>query len=55
MAETYLKIINESEAKFQDKKEQIEQARNIWSKGFVAEEIENYQFSEKHLSNFQPE
>ena len=42
MAETYLKIINESEAKFQDKKEQIEQARNIWRKGFVAEEIENY-------------
>ena len=42
IAETYLKIINESEAKFQDKKEQIEQARNIWRKGFVAEEIENY-------------
>ena len=42
MAETYLKIIKEAEGKSKDKKEQINQARNIWSKGFVAEEIENY-------------
>ena len=42
MAETYLRIINEAEAKSKDKKEQIQQARNIWSKGFIAEEIDNY-------------
>ena len=42
MAETYLKIIREAEGKSRDKKEQIQQARNVWSKGFVAEEIENY-------------
>ena len=42
MAETYLRIVNEAEAKSKDKKEQIQQARNIWSKGFIAEEIDNY-------------
>ena len=42
MAETYLKIIKEAEGKSRDKKEQINQAREIWSKGFIAEEIENY-------------
>ena len=42
MAETYIRIINEAEAKSKDIKEQIQQARNIWSKGFVAEEIEHY-------------
>ena len=42
MADTYLRIINEAEAKSKDKKEQIQQARNIWSKGFIAEEIDNY-------------
>ena len=42
MAETYLKIISEAELKSRDKKEQIQQARKIWSQGFIAEEIENY-------------
>ena len=42
MAETYLKIIREAELKSQDIKEQIQQARKIWSQGFIAEEIEKF-------------
>ena len=42
MAETYLKIIREAELKSQDTKEQIQQARKIWSQGFIAEEIDNF-------------
>ena len=42
MAETYLKIIREAELKSRDIKEQIQQARKIWSQGFIAEEIDNF-------------
>jgi len=42
MAETYIRILNESELKSSDIKEQIQEARRIWSQGFIAEEIENY-------------
>ncbi|MDB9772647.1 gamma-glutamyltransferase family protein [Alphaproteobacteria bacterium] len=42
MAETYIRIINEAEAKSNDKKEQIQSAREIWSKGFIADAIDDY-------------
>ena len=42
MAETYIRIINEAEAKSSDIKEQIQCARDIWSKGFIADAIDDY-------------
>jgi gamma-glutamyltranspeptidase/glutathione hydrolase len=42
MAETYLRIINEAEAKSSDIKEQIQCARDIWSKGFIADAIDHF-------------
>ena len=42
MAETYERIVNESESKSRDKKEQIQHARKIWKQGFVAEAIDEY-------------
>ena len=42
MANTYLRIIEEAENKSNDRKEQIKQARLIWSQGFIAQEIEDF-------------
>ena len=42
MANTYLRIIEEAENKSNDRKEQIKQARFIWSQGFIAQEIEDF-------------
>ena len=42
MAETYIRIISEAETKSNDKKEQIQSAREIWSKGFIADAIDDY-------------
>jgi gamma-glutamyltranspeptidase/glutathione hydrolase len=42
MADLYLRILKEAEARTSDRDDQIEAARQLWSQGFVAEAIDNF-------------
>jgi gamma-glutamyltranspeptidase/glutathione hydrolase len=42
MADTYARLLREAEASSPDRQMQIEAARRIWSRGFIAQEIERF-------------
>jgi gamma-glutamyltranspeptidase / glutathione hydrolase len=42
LADTYARLLSEAEAVGGDRERQIEQARQVWSQGFIAEAIDRY-------------